>query len=185
MRLFPQLIPGDNVHHVLCIPRSIEFTKDENSSMVSKQIIQLMRKSNMYFIKSKSSPSYTSSYEELRNTVISKLHSDRTDYFTALKPSNKSFWKVVSSVNIRQLIQVVVGSPSRWNLNQVHKGDHFPKSQGAISDLAGSLFNGVKRATIKRGEMQPRSMAVISANFMTCPQEKYVFCYRKGVCIVE
>jgi hypothetical protein len=48
-----------------------------------------------------------------------------------------------------------------------------PKSQSVISDLAVSLFNGAKQATIRRGEMQPRSMAVISANFTTRPQEKY------------
>lgn len=48
-----------------------------------------------------------------------------------------------------------------------------PKSQSAISDLAVALFNGAKQATIRRGEMQPHSMAVISANFTTRPQEKY------------
>ena len=37
----------------------------------------------------------TKSYE----TVVSKLRSARSDYFRALKPSNKSFWKAVSSLN--------------------------------------------------------------------------------------
>ena len=53
----------------------------------------------MYFTKSKSSPSYASRYKELRNTVTSKLRCARSDYFRALKPSNKSFWKAVSSLN--------------------------------------------------------------------------------------
>ena len=47
-----------------------------------------------------------------------------------------------------------------------------PKSKSAISDLVISHFNGAKGATIKRGEQEPTSMAVISANFTTIEQEK-------------
>ena len=71
-----------------CIPRS--FTQEEKSPMA----IQLMRKRNMYFTKSKSSSSYVSKYKVLRNTVISKLRSARSDYFRL-----KRFWKAVSSLN--------------------------------------------------------------------------------------
>ena len=49
-----------------------------------------------------------------------------------------------------------------------------PKSRGAISDLVISLFNGDKGATMKHGEKVPTSMAVISANFTTVEQEKYI-----------
>ena len=86
------------MHTCIAIPRS-SLPKRKKLPWLSKQIIQLMRKRNMYFTKSKSSPSYASRYKVLRNTVISKLRSARSDYFRALKPSNKSFWKAVSSLN--------------------------------------------------------------------------------------
>ncbi len=47
-----------------------------------------------------------------------------------------------------------------------------PKSRTIISDLIIALFNGAKGATIKRGEVKPSSMAVISANFSTAEQQK-------------
>ena len=53
----------------------------------------------MYFAKFKPFPSCMSRYKELRNTVTSNLRSARSDYFKALKPSNKSFWKIVRSLN--------------------------------------------------------------------------------------
>ena len=60
-----------------CIPRS-SLSKRKNLPWLSKQIIQLMRKRNMYFTKSKTSPSYASRYKELHNMVISKLCSTRS-----------------------------------------------------------------------------------------------------------
>ena len=50
-----------------------------------------------------------------------------------------------------------------------------PKSKTAVSDLAISLFNGAKAATVKHGERVPTSLAVISANFTTIQQEKYAY----------
>ncbi len=47
-----------------------------------------------------------------------------------------------------------------------------PKSRTVINDLTIALFNGAKGATIKRGEVKPSSMAVISANFSTAEQQK-------------
>ena len=47
-----------------------------------------------------------------------------------------------------------------------------PKSKSAISDLVISLLNGAKGGTMKRGEQEPKSMAVISANFTTLEKEK-------------
>ena len=51
-------------------------------------------------------------------------------------------------------------------------GINDPKSKATINDLKMALFNGAKGATIKRGEVQPSSMAAISANFTTAEQEK-------------
>ena len=47
-----------------------------------------------------------------------------------------------------------------------------PKSRSAISDLVVSLFNGATGATMKHGEKNPTSMAVVTANFTTLEQEK-------------
>ena len=50
-----------------CIPRS-SLPKRKSLPWLSKHIIQLMRKRNMYFKKSKSSPTYASRYKELWNS---------------------------------------------------------------------------------------------------------------------
>jgi hypothetical protein len=47
-----------------------------------------------------------------------------------------------------------------------------PRSRAAISDLTMALFNGAKGGTLKRGEIIPTCMAIISANFTTKEQQQ-------------
>ena len=47
-----------------------------------------------------------------------------------------------------------------------------PRSRAAISDLTMALFNGAKGGTLRRGDIMPKCMAVISANFTTKEQEQ-------------
>ena len=49
-----------------------------------------------------------------------------------------------------------------------------PRSVSVISELTLSLYNGAKGSTMRRGDSQPSCMAVISANFTTAEQERYV-----------
>lgn len=47
-----------------------------------------------------------------------------------------------------------------------------PRSRAAVSDLTMALFNGAKGGTLKHGDILPKCMAVISANFTTREQEQ-------------
>ena len=47
-----------------------------------------------------------------------------------------------------------------------------PKSKNAIGDLVVGLFNGAMEATVSRGAKVPKSMAVISANFIIEKKER-------------
>ena len=49
-----------------------------------------------------------------------------------------------------------------------------PKSQAVISELVMALYGGSSEGTIQRGCSKPKSMAVISANFVVKDMEKYV-----------
>ncbi len=52
-----------------------------------------------------------------------------------------------------------------------------PRSISVISELTISLYNGAKGSTMKRGDSKPSCMAVISANFTTDQQERYIYIY--------
>lgn len=47
-----------------------------------------------------------------------------------------------------------------------------PKTQGIISDLCMSLYNGAFHGTLQRGKCKPSCMAVIASNFTVLNQEK-------------
>ena len=49
-----------------------------------------------------------------------------------------------------------------------------PDSKSNLSKVLLDLFNGAKRATIGRGEVQPISTVIISSNFTPIEQERYL-----------
>ena len=69
-----------------CIPRS-RLPRRKSLPWLSKKI------------KSKLSSLYTQKCNKLRKEVALKVHAAKLNYFKPLKPSVKSFWKTVNSLN--------------------------------------------------------------------------------------
>jgi hypothetical protein len=72
-----------------CIPYG-RLPNRKNLPWLSKSIIQLIRKRNFYFKKSKVSTLYTQKYRHARNKVVSLLRSSRKQFFKKLNPKKKT-----------------------------------------------------------------------------------------------
>ena len=82
----------------LCIPHG-RIPRRKNLPWLSKSIIQLIRKRNLLFKKSKTSPRYVQKYKHVRNKVVTLLRNSRKNFFKNLNPRKKAFWKAVKSVS--------------------------------------------------------------------------------------
>ena len=72
--------------------------KQKNLPWLIKSIIQLMRKRDMYFKRSRMSPHYLLKYRRTRNRVTYLLRSSRKKFFRKLKSGSKQFWKAIKSL---------------------------------------------------------------------------------------
>ena len=70
-----------------------------NLPWLSKRIIQLMRKRNTLFRRSKVCPSLIPKYKKVRNAITNALRASKNNFFATLKPSRKDFWKAINSLN--------------------------------------------------------------------------------------
>ena len=81
-----------------CIPNA-SLPKRRNLPWLSKQNVQLMKKKNTLFRKSKTCLSLLPKYRKLRNVVTQALNPSKNKFFSTLKKSSKKFWKAVNSLN--------------------------------------------------------------------------------------
>ena len=81
----------------LCVPHG-RFPGRKNLPWLSKSIIQLIRKRNFYFRKSKTSSFYCQKYRRVRNKVVSLLRDSKKKYFKNLNPRKKECWKANKSL---------------------------------------------------------------------------------------
>ena len=81
-----------------CIPNA-SLPSRRNLPWLSKRIIQLMRKRNTLFRRSKVCPSLIPKYKKVRNAVTNALRASKSNFFATLKPSCKDFWKAINSLN--------------------------------------------------------------------------------------
>ncbi len=81
-----------------CIPSAL-LPNRRNLPWLSKKIIQLMRKRNSLFRRSKKCPSFTPKYKKVRNAVTKALRDAKRNFFYTLRPSQKDFWKAINSLN--------------------------------------------------------------------------------------
>ena len=76
----------------LCIPHG-RLPRRKNLPWLSKRIIQLIKKRNCFFKKSKTSSVYTQKYKHVHNKVVSLLRNSRKKFFKNLNPRKKEFWR--------------------------------------------------------------------------------------------
>ena len=84
-----------------CIPRAILPCR-KNLPWMNKEIIQLIRKRNLYFRKAHRSGNDGDRmiFKKLRNTVVAKLRHNKKAFFVRMHPhSQKEFWKLVKILN--------------------------------------------------------------------------------------
>ena len=84
-----------------CIPHC-HLRKRCNLPWLTKSIIQLIRRRNLFFKKTKKSMSevYIQKYKRLRNKIVSLLRNKKKEYFNTLTTAgNKEFWKTIKLLN--------------------------------------------------------------------------------------
>ena len=84
-----------------CIPHCY-LKKRHNLPWLTKNIIQLIRRRNLFFKKAKKSMSevYIQKYKRLRNKIVNLLRNKKKEYFNRLATAgNKEFWKTIKLLN--------------------------------------------------------------------------------------
>lgn len=84
----------------------------------------------------------------------------------ALCGADKRFFREISGPKIAELCSVT----------DIPLGVDDPDSKSNLNKVIMDLFNGAKRATIGRGEVQPTSTVIISSNFTPIEKQMY-YCY--------
>ena len=87
-----------------CIPRSV-LPDRKNLPWMSKEIVQLIRKRNLFFTKADHSGDIGDrlKFKQLRNKVVAKLRNAKRDYLSKINPREpKEFWKIVKSLDSKE-----------------------------------------------------------------------------------
>ena len=146
-----------------CIP-SASLPSRRNLPWLSKRIIQLMRKRNALFRRSKVYPSLIPQYKKLRNAVTLALRRSKNEFFSALNPSRKDFWKAINSLTdgARSIPTLIDSDGSSVS---------SPASKATLLNLCFSKNFNSSTPPITRTDMLPMPPYPCPDEFL-CPEEK-------------